>query len=71
MAVVRGLGTGTDVGGWAGVEEVGGFGVVREVLGAVNEGAAVSALGYDYCLSVVGAGVWAGRHGGGWGAGLF
>jgi len=71
VAVVRGLGAGRDVGGWAGVEEVGGFGVVREVLGAVNEGAAVSALGYDYCLSVVGAGVWAGRNGGGWGARLF
>lgn len=57
VAVVRGLGAGREVGSW---------GVVREVLGAVNEGAAVRALGYDNLLSAVGAGVWVLRVGG-WG----
>lgn len=38
---------------WKGVEELG------RVVGAVNDGAAVSALGYDYVLCGVSAAVWA------------
>jgi hypothetical protein len=48
------------------VAVVRGWGPVGEVLGAVNEGAAVRALGYDSVLCAVGAGVWALRVGG-WG----
>ena len=41
-----------------------GWGVLGDVLGAVNEGAADSALGWDYLLTALGAGIWAGRLGG-------
>lgn len=46
------------------VAMVGGWGLIGEVLGAVNEGSAVSALGWDYLLAVAGAGIWAWRVGG-------
>lgn len=42
----------------------------RDVLAAVGEGPAVSALGWDYVLCAVGAGVWVFRVKGGQGAGV-